>query len=198
MKETGVILKNYLPAKYKVAILNERGERFEALAALPAHIEKLRPGYQISYSLGSGATIAKLVDVEIVAIPKAISYESLQFLHQFIELCLLTIPEGHISIEVVDLLKILLNGNTNDWSVPQRRLLICVLLAVLGFYPELALNEYDLVYTVGEIGKITSVDFFQFKIDVKTDRVLVKWITNFINTNVSPRLAGLFATVYQN
>ena len=198
MKETGTVLKNYLPAKYKVAILNERGERFEALSILPASIEKLRPGYSINYNLVPGVTIAKLVDVEIVSIPKSISYESLQFLHQFLELCILTIPEGQIAIEAVGLLNILLHCNSDDWLFSQRRLLICGLLGSVGFYPELSVNEYDLVYKMGKIAKITHIDFFNFKIDTETDLFLIKWITNFINGNVPPRLVGLFTTVYQN
>lgn len=198
MKETGVVLKNYLPTKYKVAILNERGERFEALATVPAYIEKLRPGYQINYNLAPGLTIFRLVDVEIVNIPKAIGYESLQFLHQFLELCLLAIPEGQIAIEAVELLKILLDGNTNNWSPAQRRLLICSLLAVMGFYPELLVDQYSLVYKMNQISKLNRVDFLDFKIDLETDLFLIKWIANFINSQVPPRLVGLFATVYQN
>ena len=195
LKESGLILKNYLPNKYKVAILNDRGERFEAIANLPATIEKLRPGYRITYTLLHSTQFAKFGDIEITFVPKAVSYESLKFLHQVLELCVIIIPEGQIASEATDLLNILTNHNTNNWSAARRRLLICCLLSSLGFYAEF--NEYELIYKVEQISKIRPYDFMEFEIDLDFDRLLIDWIANFINTNVSPRLVALFASIYQ-
>lgn len=197
MKESGLVLKNYLPNKYKIAILNDRGERFEAVANIPATIEKLRPGYRITYTLlEDRARLARLTDVEIVLVPKAVSYESLQFLHQILELCAIIVPDGQVAFEVVDMLKILSNETAREWPIERRRLLVCCLLSGLGFYLEL--NEYELIHKMGEIGRIKPCNFMEFKIDSELDRFLTSWIVNFVNTNVSPRLVTLFASIYQN
>lgn len=197
MKESGLVLKNYLPNKYKIAILNDRGERFEAVANLPANIEKLRPGYRIAYTLlHSNTQIFKLADVEIVLIPKIVSYENLQFLHQVLELCVIIMPDGQVALEVIDLLKMLINFQTTDWPIQRQRLLICCLLSALGFYIEL--DKYELIYKMGQVSKIKSGNFMDFEIDQELDHFLITWIINFINMNVSPRLVTLFASIYQN
>lgn len=196
LTESGLILKNYLPNKYKVAILNDRGERFEAIANWPATIEKLRPGYRIAYTLLDSTQFAKLGEVEITFIPKAASYEGLKFLHQVLELCVIIVPEGQIAPEAAGLLHILASHNSNDWPITRRRLLICCLLSALGFYSEF--DEYELIYRVEQVSKIRPADFMEFEIDIHFDRLLISWIANFVSTNVSPRLVALFASIYQN
>lgn len=196
MKDSGLILKNYLPDKYKVAILNDRGERFEAVASAPTTIEKLRPGYRITYTLLSNHQFSRLDDIEIIFVPKAVNYESLQFLHQVLAICMVIVPEGQVALEVVELLKILTSYGLNDWSLARRRLLICCLLSALGFYSEL--NEYELIYKMGQISRIAPSDFMEFKIDFELDQFLINWIVNFVNINIAPRFAVLFASIYQN
>ncbi len=198
MKDSGLILKNYLPVKNKVIVLNDLGECLELSMALPASIEKLRPGYRIDYFLLAGSQGLKLTNVEIVFVPKALDYGNLQFLHQVLELCVLTIPVGQVAIEVVDLLKLLVICDTSIWSLAQRRLYICCLLGQVGFYPELKLQDYKLIDQMHKINMLTPADFMHFKIDVNGDNFLTKWIADFVSSHVSPRLAALFVTVYQN
>lgn len=195
MKQNGLILKNYLPNKYKVVILNDRGERFEAIANQPHILEKLRPGYRIAYNLLDSAFFAKIGDIEIIFVPKALSYEGLKFLHQVLELCVIIVPEGQVAPEAANLLGILANYNAGDWSAQRRRLLICCLLSALGFYFDF--NEYELIYKVEQVSKIRPDNFMEFKIDREFDCLLISWITNFVNTHVAPRLVALFASVYQ-
>lgn len=197
MKNSGIVLKNYLPAKHKVAILSDNGERFDAVASDPALIAKLRPGYRITYTLSLGSYFAKLANVEIIFVPKAVNYDNLQFLHQVLELCVLAIPEGQIASEVIDLLKLLSNSDTNSWAASRRRLFVGCFLGLLGFYPELEPDEYELVCSMSKISMITVVEFIDFKIDQDLDNLLTRWIVNFVNTNVSPQQVSRFTTVYQ-
>lgn len=198
MKETGLILKNYLPIKYKASILNGRGERLEVIASNPVEVQRLRPGYKIAYNLVPSAHFNILSDIEIISIPKGISYENLQFLHLVVELCILIIPPGQIALEVVEVLNIVIESDTDSWLPAQRRLLVCWLLSLVGFYPDLMANEYELVHKLGQINAVTAKNFLEFKIGGQIDVFLKKWIIDFVNANISSRMAALFATIYQN
>ena len=198
LTERGVVLKNYLPNRHRVAILNDRGESIDALAIRPAIIEKLRPGYVIEYNLEADSLrVAKILTLEIVLVPKKLSYESLQFLYQVLELCVQIIPEGQISLEGSLMVKYLIQSDINSWSAARRRLYICRLLSVLGFYPDLIHDKYDEIYQIGQINRLMLTDFMKFEIDNKIDNLLINWVANFISVNIPPRLVALFASVYQ-
>jgi hypothetical protein len=196
LKESGVVLKNYLPAKHKVSILSDTGERFDAVAIAPKVISSLRPGYRITYSLLHGGYFAKLSNVEIILIPRAVCFSNLQYLHQIFTLCVLAIPEGQISLEAANLLKLLSNISTNNWNQARQRLFICHLLSLLGFYPELSNQQYDLMKKMHQINNIKVSDFMNIDIDVDTENFLTKWISEFVSEHVSPNTAALFSTVY--
>lgn len=198
MRDSGLVLKNYLPTKNKVIVLNNFGECLELRVNLPASVERLRPGYRIDYVLLVDTYGLKIKDVEVVFVPKSLDYVNLQFLHQVLELCILIIPVGQVAIEVVDWLKLLAICDTSVWSCAQRRLFICCLLGQAGFCPELKSQDYKLIDQMHKINILKPVDFVQFKIDANGDSLLNKWIVDFVNSHVSPRLAALFVTVYQN
>jgi len=198
-KESGFVLKNYLPAKYQVTILNDRGECLRAGAFKLEVIEKLRPGYQVQYHLVPGIYCAKLVDIEIVSVPVVVDYLNLEFLHQVLELCILTIPIGQITSGVIDLLKLITSGNQQVWSVYKKRLLVCCLLATVGFYPEVkSVDDYNFVVKISKIDATKIDSFSSFRFDTELDVLLLKWIVNFINSDDSSRLAGLFAAICQS
>ena len=165
-KESGFILKNYLPAKYQVTILNDRNECLQAGVLKAEIIEKLRPGYQVQYSLMPGIYYAKLIDIEIINVPLSVDYLNLEFLHQILELCTLIIPIGQITKGVIDLLK-LLTSNQNSWSIYQKRLLVCCLLATVGFYPEVkSVHDYNFIVKISKIDA-TKIDIFSsFKFNI--------------------------------
>ena len=196
MKESGVVLKNYLPAKHKVSILSDTGDRFDAVAIAPKVISSLRPGYRITYSLLEGGYFPKLSNVEIILIPRAVCFSNLQFLHQIFTLCVLAIPEGQVAIEVSNLLKLLSNISTNEWNQARQRLFICHLLSLLGFYPELSDQQYDLMKKIHQVSNIEVSNFMNINIDNDTESFLTKWISEFVHEHVSPNTTALFSTVY--
>lgn len=195
----GFILKNYLPSKHKVLILNDHGECLQAVVLKSVVIEKLRPGYRVLYSLVPGTNYVKLADIELVHAPVAINYLNLEFLHQILELCALTIPIGQITNGVFDLLCLITTCDQSNWTVYEKRLLICCLLANVGFYPEVsAVRDYDFIFKISKIDTTNKTSFSSFSFDTALDLLLIKWIVNFINSEASSRLANLFAVICRN
>lgn len=196
-KDGGIILKNYLPLKQQVMILNDRGECLQAAVLKLVMIEKLRPGYRVQYSLVPGACYARLIDIEIVHVPVIADYLSLAFLHQILELCVLTIPAGQIAVGVVDLLKMITSGDQSSWSIYKKRLFICYLLGMVGFYPEASsVQDYNFILKISKIDATKIDSFSSFSFDAELDLLLLKWIVNFINSTGKSRLASLFAALH--
>lgn len=191
MKNNGIILKNYLPNRYQVALLNDYGESVK-IAALDAKIlAKLSMGYYITYTLLGH----KMIDVEIVQTPQVLGQESLRFLHQVLELCLIIVPVGQVQIDVANLLKFLLSLDLNSLSLLHNRLFICQLLQVTGFYPNLKIDDYSLIKQINFTNNFPE-NFINFKSTPQMDYFLINWIKTFVNSHVSYRSIPLFATVY--
>jgi hypothetical protein len=198
-KDCGFILKNYLPVKHQVIILNQDGECLQVVVRKSLILEKLRPGYQVQYSLVPGLNYANLVDIEIVNTPVLIDYLTLEFLHQVLELCVLAIPIGQITTGVIDIIKMVTTGSQNSWSSYKKRLLICCLLSAVGFYPEVnSVQDYNFILKISKIDATKIDSFSSFRFDVELDLLLIKWIADFINGDDASRLANLFATICQN
>lgn len=195
---TGLVLKNYYPNKNQIVILSDQGQCFLARAAFAIKIETLRPGYWLTYNLLAQKPGLKITKVQIISTPDCLDYQGLQFLHQVLELCHLTIPVGQVTSEAVNLLRFLNQNNPNIWSATQKRLFICCLLAVVGFYPDSLKKDYLLLHKIGKLSTVSWFDFINFELDTQTDVFLVKWITNFVSSHLSGPLAGLFTTVCQN
>lgn len=191
MKNNGIVLKNYLPNKHQITLLNDYGESVK-LAVLDAKIlAKLSAGYYITYTLLG----RKIADVEIVQTPQVMGHESLRFLHQVLELCLIIVPVGQVQLDVFNLLKLLLKLDLNSLSLLQNRLFICQLLQVAGFYPNLKIDEYNLIKKLNFTTNFPE-DFINFKSTPQIDYFLINWIKTFVNSHVSYRSIPLFATVY--
>ena len=185
------VIINYLPNRYQVALLNDYGESVK-IAALDAKIlAKLSMGYYITYTLLGH----KMIDVEIVQTPQVLGQESLRFLHQVLELCLIIVPVGQVQIDVANLLKLLLSLDLNSLSLLHNRLFICQLLQVTGFYPNLKIDEYSLIKQINFTNNFPE-NFINFKSTPQMDYFLINWIKTFVNSHVSYRSIPLFATVY--
>ena len=198
LKESGIILKNHLPARQKVSLLGDNGERSDAVTVIPKLASTLRPGYRINYSLTcDGRHLPKLSEIEIIFVPRAVSFGNLRFLHQVLSLCIQSIPEGQIVAEVAEFLKLLSHESMCSWGVVRERLFMCRLLSLLGFYPDLDENQLDLQKKVHEISRISVVDFLDIKIDSSIENLLTKWITEFVNEHISQSAIPLFSAIHQ-
>lgn len=196
-KDSGLILKNYLPYKHSVVILNDRGECLKLGACRPEELNKLIPGYRVCYNLVAGLNFVRLKDIEIIALPAVVDQLSLQFLQQVLELSYLLIPVGQIALELVNLLKILTSQAITNWSLSHKRLFICYLLGLVGFYPTVILvQEQELIIKISQINILSPDNFTNFKLDYETDLFLIGWINECINNMVPPKQVHLFATIY--
>ena len=194
MGESGLVLKNFLPNKHQVLILNKRGECLVGRVWQLAVLYRLRPGYWIDYHLAASNQFYKITDVEIVATPQVFNYASLQFLHQALDLCVAAIPIGQIASELVTPLKMLTTINFSDWTVSHQRLFICYLISLLGFYPENRSQlDDELIAKIGQINILENSCLNNVTVDIQLDSFMMKWINNFVVVHSPRQLIKLLA-----
>src|SRR5690349_6755457 len=84
-KRTGIVLKNYMPNKQAVCILEQgRGKASYSTYA----IESLRVGSLVRYTVHNNS----MQDIALIDLPLSLAKTDLMFFHQAIELCYYFMP----------------------------------------------------------------------------------------------------------
>ena len=105
MKEyVGIIVKTYLPQKYKLAILDKE---LGKIVCVP-HREDIRCGTLISYHLSQQKNVYFIQNITIIDMPLSLAQYNLIFLHHVLEICYYFIPVGSNVPEIFDLLSYIL------------------------------------------------------------------------------------------
>jgi len=193
MIETAIVLKSYFPLQPRLVLLNNANERLDGV--LPTNLgQRLRPGYVISYHRLNQRLFAKLHAVELASVPGISNCEQLLFWQQILEICLELIPTGAFSPGVFELL-MSINNHFSNYSSSQRHLLICYLLSLCGFYPEVDQENLEYARLVSRLTVQPGFDFKNFEDNHKIENFLHYWIKQFVEQNSSNQLNFLLRTI---
>src|SRR3990167_5696910 len=136
--QLAIVLKNHYPQQQRVTIFLAT----QGILTLP--LQREQDGYRVTagmvinsqlQELAQPAGRLRLAQAEILQMPSG-DPQVLQFIHQILELCWHTLPHGlNLNDCFIVVQDLLLQARILAHS-PQRALLLCKLLVVLGHYPE--------------------------------------------------------------
>lgn len=95
-KHTGIILKNYIPKKHKLSMVDKELGKVEVLINDVSLFSKLCHGAVIHYYPVPYGTLYKISEIEIIAVPFGCARENIFFLHHVLELCYHFFPQGYV------------------------------------------------------------------------------------------------------
>ena len=131
-KQSGIVLKSYLPEKSKIVLLDQNGSKYHYVPM----IRDLCAGTLIQYHVTKNQPLAFIHGIEKIALPLALARTDLVFFHHVLELCYYFVPmESHMP-EVYILLTYLYQPAAVTMPTRAKKLLLVKLFIILGAIPE--------------------------------------------------------------
>jgi len=185
MQRIAIVLKHYLPKRYKIALLDQQEGRMNVTFYAD---QALSPGTTVQYELKQmhGRLVAH--DLEIIDMPLALARSAMLFLHHLIELCYHFVPEGSHDDRVYRLLSFALK--MHEISPTQQKNMLCLLFVLCDMYPEgvpyfVSLRE--------ALERVSLQAIIQKEIDVKIEKYVRQWLYQCIQMHGG---ASYFKTVH--
>lgn len=167
-KHTGIILKTYFPQKRKIAILDCKLGKIEAV---PADI-RLGVGSLIEYYARPQGKIYFLESVQVLDVPLRLGKTDILFLHHVLEICYFGVPFGSCVSEIFDMVDFLY-ALSEPIEYHYKIAFIFKLLTTIGIYPYESRFQQPLFYNLA----IESIDSIAVKsLDLKVQQELHSWI----------------------
>lgn len=124
----GIILKNHMPKKHKLSIVDKTLGKIESIVSDISLFPRLRHGSVIQYYPRSQSTMYKLSDIELMFVPFKSARENIFFLHHVLELCYHFFPQGYADINFFETVMFLLH---NDLEHSEHKLLFLFRIFVM-------------------------------------------------------------------
>lgn len=182
---TGVVLKNYYPHRSKVALLSSTGERLDLSVSKSSLIARIHAGYRINCQLESVGGLPRVVHLDLLGTPVALSWQSLIFLQKILKLCFLGVVPGASCLAAIQLLDLILQTPQLSLSSGRQRLLICHLLSAWGLIPELSTFGERQIRCMYQIGQMSLGDLQALQINEAMELFLMNWIDHFVQEQAS-------------
>ncbi len=173
-RQTGIIIKSYLPGKQKLILVDQHHGKIEAIPNnIRAHVSMF-----IAYNLQpTSGNHFFLTDVEIIDIPTRLVHEDLLFLHHIYELCFYCIPFGNCAKDVYSLLMLLYTHQLWFMHSLNKKLFLFKLVQYIGMHPD---SEK---LSIPSLHRFTheSLDILMHEtIDLEIESALDHWLTECI------------------
>lgn len=173
-RQTGVIIKSYLPGKQKLILVDQHHGKIEVIPNnTRAHV-----GMHVAYSLQSASgNHFFLTEIEILDLPAQLVQEDLLFLHHIYELCFYCIPFGNCAKDVYTLLMLLYTHQ--QWFVHSlnKKLFLFKLVHLIGMHPDSEKSDMSLLYRFTH----ESLDILMHEtIDLEIESALDHWLAECI------------------
>ncbi|NRB21318.1 hypothetical protein HRU45_01070 [Candidatus Dependentiae bacterium] len=178
-KNGGIILRTYFPGKQKIALLDRKKGKFDAVPP----DENMSPGMIIVYNLPlSYSGCPFLSDVEIIEAPMALAKNDILFLHHLLELCYYLIPYGICDTFIFDLVYRAYESleRKKAHNMRYKFLVLFKLLAEVGMYPEDKTYHTPYYYKLAK-GPIENGDLDIINDDV--EHALNKWVYTCLSSH---------------
>lgn len=171
--QTGIVLKIHFSKTRKISVLDSQLGRIECV---PPH-ENIHAGSIIRYYCKKGTYRFFIKDVALLAMPLQQARQDLLFIHQILELLYYFIPEHSYIERVFEIVVHVYNYDVSKISDTGKKLFLCKVLTMLGFYPEL--EKTKRLYFQQLMG--ASIDeLLQTTLNSEIDTMLKSWLTRCI------------------
>ncbi len=146
MMNTGIVLKNYLPHKYKLSVLDCNLGRIEALVRNKKIIESLAHGAHIEYMPIVQQPFYCLEGLELIDSPFIWAVQDLAFFHHMLEIAYFFLPLHAPMPTIFELFVTIYN--LKALSEYEKKLIICKFFAVIGIYPDNAHTYFPALFSL--------------------------------------------------
>jgi hypothetical protein len=143
---TGIVLKNYLPKKYMLSVLDPQLGRIEAVVSQWRLLDRIAHGARIQYQPVQKGSLYRLDGFEIIDAPFFWARTDLLFFHHMLELVYFFVP---LHITVTAVFNLLVKIYTlEELSDNIKRFIICHFFCLLGLYPENAPRYFPALFSL--------------------------------------------------
>lgn len=168
-KQTGIILKTYFPQKRKIAILDCKLGKIEAV---PTDAHRLGLGFCIEYYARPQGTVYFLESVRLHDVPLRLGKADILFLHHVLEICYFGVPFGSCVPEIFEMIDFLYT-KSEPIEYHYKIAFIFKLLTSIGIYPHEARFQQAQFYNLAT----ESIDSIAARsIDLSVQQELHSWI----------------------
>lgn len=149
---SGIVLRSFIPSKFKVSILDYRLGKIEVV---PVYSNKFSPQAYFNFSPGMHIKYRLIIstngpsgigDFSIEAIPAYWSRYNLLFFHRVLMLCYYFSPLEQESTELFNMIKELYTNPMEFTKIISQKIFICKIFKVLGIFPSHILDEDKKLY----------------------------------------------------
>jgi len=172
-KNSAIVLKTYLPQKYKLCVLdNALGK----VMGVPNR-EDVGAGAFIEYHAREQQNLYFMHGIEIIDLPMLLAKEDLLFVHHVLELCYFFVPVGSRIPRLFTLLTALYTSGALLQAIMTKKIFLFQLFACLGLYPEGVQFKTPYFHQL----TIASIDNIAVQqIDLVIEQELDDWLLNCI------------------
>lgn len=173
---TGIVLKTFLPDKYKVIIFDRSLGKFDAIVPSTIKHFNLCNGLLVNYNYQLKGKLQFIDNINIINDPFLLAQNDLLFFHHILELCYYFIPMGISCDDLFDFIKFLFFSPQKLKTVKSQKILLCRFFLLLGMYPECKTSpKFNYLMSI----PIDIVD--NELIDLENEKELNLWIIKCIN-----------------
>lgn len=172
-KNTGIVLKTYLPQKCKISVFDrELGK----IVGVPTRTD-LSSGSCITYFTHKSNSVYFIQAIEIIDMPMALAHDDILFLHHVLELCYYFIPAGSPMPRLFNLLLALYTSEKIIRNVQLKKIFLFQLFSMLGLYPEGSNFQTPYFHRLA----LTSIDMVELQtLDLVIEQELDAWLLSCI------------------
>lgn len=172
---TGIVLKHYVPQKNMCAVLDSALGR---ITGVLMH-DYISAGSIVQYVLVQKKDRYFMEQIEFIHMPLFLARSEMLFIHYVLEMCYHFVPEGTGASRLYDLLAFVFDQKT--FSVEQKKVVLCVLLAHLELYPEDAVHSSAQLYALAQV---PLANILEKKIDIKVEKNIARWLYQSIQVHM--------------
>jgi len=189
-EETGIILKSFLPYKYKISVLSRSSGKINLIVG--KKFTRFSPGTKVRFFITLSRSAEFANGLEILQIPIVAIKKHLYWIHHILEICYYFAPLGAPCAEIFQMVEYSLHlGRCGDGFEPYFNLVkkICLvkLFVMLGFYSQgiaflLDLFDKTLVsLDSSNLQKVLSLHQLLSNVTKQQEKEIDKWILSCLH-----------------
>lgn len=189
-KNTGIILKTFIPFKQRLSILDYSLGKIEGSVSLKEPYNTLNNGVFINYYPSKGMHGYKLEGIELMHVPFPLARHDIYFFHHVLELCYYFIPFECAAANIFELLIFLVQYFEKITSSKNKKVFLLRFFACLGMYPEdefLRTKNFD--YLLSDPFDV----MLETAIESRMEKIIEQWLLECIMRHPQH---GQFKTIF--
>lgn len=131
----GIILRNYIPKKQKLSILDSNLGRIECISLNSKNNHRLFSGAFINYTLKKFNMYYVVENTNIIDFPQDLIDHNFAFFHHVLELCYYFLPLDQEASDIFELINLCYLKSNLTSNKLAKNIFLCKFFSILGIYP---------------------------------------------------------------